>query len=86
MTKKLVHSGPSILELFAKTKKNDKKCLFSLISSSKNGGGTDGRYPPRWWSLETGVICWSQETGVNNAANELIKCREVGGDPESLGG
>jgi len=49
-------------------------------------GGTDGTYPPRWWSLETVVICWSQETGVNNAANELIKCREVGGDPESLGG
>ena len=48
--------------------------------------GTDGTYPPRWWSLETVVICWSQETGVNNAANELIKCREVGGDPESLGG
>ena len=54
-----------------------------LVYGSK---GTDGTYPPRWWSLETGVICWSQETGVNMAAHELIKCREVGGDPESLGG
>ena len=35
---------------------------FSKIESNSNNGkkhnnleGTDGTYPPRWWSLETGV-------------------------------
>ena len=35
------------------------------------------------WKLES--LCRSQKTGVNMRLGRLIKCREAGGDPKSLG-
>ena len=47
------------------------KCSFMLIAITKSlnkSTGTDGTYPPRWWSLETGVTMsvpgnWGQHGG-----------------------
>ena len=48
--------------------------------------GTDGTYPPRWWSLRN----WSHCVGPRKLGStwrlfRLIKCQEVGGDPELSG-
>ena len=48
--------------------------------------GTDGTYPPRWWSLGN----WSHRVDLRKLGStwrlfRLIKCQEVGGDPELLG-
>ena len=41
---------------------------FKIVLGLKAGVGTDGTYPPRWWSLETGVTVsvpgnWGQHGG-----------------------